>query len=267
MVKKTLILLFMLIPTTNLWAAQDVGMIIMSKGDVRAEDNHQSRPLKRKSKVFLNDIIVTNENGYAQLRINDGTIISINSNTKYSVEEFNLDKKNPENNKYVGKIIEGSLISLSSRGDDSTHKNHMVKTPVVSIAIRGTLFELTSQTTKATETQLKDLKNSKKNNQALLACKEVFTSRGSTKVVDGALEVKNNSDGRVICDLSANNTNNNCSWASLGCFSNNIFTPINMPLDNQPMEQLKRVPISPGLEKTIRGHKKRPLKPPKPGSP
>ncbi len=253
MVKNILISLVLLIPTT-LWAAQDVGMVIMSRGDVRTENSKESRPLKRKSRIFLKDTIITKKDSQAQLRINDGTIISIKPNTKYSVDEFNLDKKNPRNNKYVGKIIEGALISLSSRGEDTTHRNHTIKTPVVSIAIRGTLFELNSKTAKATQAELKNSQNAK---QALLACNDVFANSGSTVVLDGALEVKD-SKGKVICDISAHGPNNSCSWTTLGCFRSEVFTPTMLPIippvdSHQPTAQEPTTPETPPqLEDTIK---------------
>lgn len=200
--------------------SQSVATVITSKGDVQVINGGKKRSLARKSEIFLKEVIATKDDSYAQLRIHDGTLVSIKPNTEYSIDEFNLDKKNPKNNKFVGKLIEGALISLSSRDKNSSHNNHTVKTPVVSIAIRGTMFEVNSKTTKVDKDQLTKLR---KNQKTFPECRDVHMNVGFTHVLDGALKV-NGKDGE-FCDISADDpTNNSCSWKAFSCFQNNKFT-------------------------------------------
>ena len=138
------VILFMLLSVISAvgFAASSgpVGAVIITKGNVFVLSGTSKRQLQRKSEIYLNELITTDIGGYAQLRLNDGTILSLNPDTKYAVDEFNLDKNNPKNNRYVGRLIQGALVSLSSQGKDTTHSNHIVKTPIVTISIRGTLF-------------------------------------------------------------------------------------------------------------------------------
>jgi len=127
----------------NAIAAEAVGTIIASRGKVYVAGNNGAvkRSLHRKSKIYLKEMVVTNKDSAVQLRLRDDTIISLRPNTKYAVNEFVFDKKEPENNRYLGELIEGVLVSLSGQGKNSEYDNHLLKTPVVTIAIRGTFYE------------------------------------------------------------------------------------------------------------------------------
>lgn len=130
-------------------AADAVGTVIAAQGQVYAVNSSGTkRLLERRSEFYLQEVIATEGNSTAQLKLKDDTIISLKPSTKYSVSDFNLDAKDPKNNRYVGKLVEGVLISLSGQGKNSTHDNHQLKTPVVTIAIRGTLYETGFKTKK-----------------------------------------------------------------------------------------------------------------------
>jgi len=117
-------------------ADNSVGIVIATQGKVYAEVAGGKRLLQRSNKIFLHEIISTQDNSSIQIRLNDNSVLSLKPNTKYSIKEFNLDKKDPKNSNYVGGLVSGVLISLS--GDIS---NHSLKIPVASITIRGTLYE------------------------------------------------------------------------------------------------------------------------------
>ncbi len=146
MLKKIAIFLFglsILVVMQVSFGAKSVGTVIMAKGEVGVIDGKDQfkRMLNRKSEFFLNDIIATKVGSFAQLKLADDTLISLQPNTKYLVKEFNLDSKNPKNNRYVGRLVEGALSCLSGQGKNSTHDNHILETPLISMAIRGTFYE------------------------------------------------------------------------------------------------------------------------------
>ncbi|HBS51458.1 MAG TPA: hypothetical protein DEA62_00455 [Coxiellaceae bacterium] len=121
-----------------------VGTVVAAQGKVYAQNKAGvKRLLQRRSEFYLHEIIMTQDkDSNAQLRLKDDTIITLKPNTKYAVNEFNLDAKNPKNNRYVANLVEGALISLSGQGkNNKAQDNHLLKTPVITIAIRGTAFE------------------------------------------------------------------------------------------------------------------------------
>ena len=207
-----------------------VGTVIASRGEVMGiADSGKSRLLKRRSEVLLGETIVTKESGYLQFRLKDGTLISIKPNTKYVVEEFQLDPTNAANNKYVGRLLEGVLISLSGRGESSTHRNHIVKTPVVSIAIRGTMFEVSANTTKLAGAELE--KYHRTHQDVFSRCgSRVHLHKGTTVVMEGALRITD-SKGQKLKDLRASTADSSYDWAMLGCEGNREI--ISMLRDNK----------------------------------
>ena len=87
-------------------AANSIGTVIAAQGQVYAIDEAGvKRLLQRRSEFYLQEVITTQENSMAQLKLKDDTIISLKPSTKYSVSEFNLDAKNPKNNRYVGRLL------------------------------------------------------------------------------------------------------------------------------------------------------------------
>ncbi|EKE04803.1 MAG: hypothetical protein ACD_20C00001G0002 [uncultured bacterium] len=125
-------------------ATDSIGMIISTQGNVYATNTAGiKRSLSRRSEFYLHETIITKENSKTQLRFKDDTIVSLKPNTKYSVSAFNVDVKNPKNNKYIGNLVEGALISLSGQGE---HGDSKIQTPIVTIAIRGTFFGTASKT-------------------------------------------------------------------------------------------------------------------------
>lgn len=140
--------IFFLLPTLFffIWleaaAVDSVGTVIAVRGTVYAENKvGVKRSLQRRSKFYLYETIKTQENSQAQLKLKDDTLISLKPHTGYFVSVFKVDKKNAKNNRYIGNLVEGVLISMSGQGENSSHAHHVLKTPVVTIAVRGTLFE------------------------------------------------------------------------------------------------------------------------------
>jgi hypothetical protein len=228
MVKKILMPLSLaLVFSMETFAAEKpIGIVIASRGQVKVE-GIQARTLSRGKPIFLKEIIATKDKSRIQIRLNDGTIVTLEPNTRYQMETFILDSKNNKNNSYVGKLIEGTLVNLSGNG---TKDNHIIKTNVVTIAARGTYFEIKSRSKK-----LKDYlpKDRKKQQKAPTICKDLLMETGETFVMDGELEIS--SKGNKLCHIAANDpNNNNCTWEAIGCFNDKgefLFTPspINTP--------------------------------------
>lgn len=232
-------------------AGQPIGIVLASGGDVKAE-GEQTRSLSRGSSIFLMETIVTNDKSRIQIRLNDGTIVTLEPNTRYQIETFNLDSKNNGNNSYVGKLLEGTLVNLSGNG---TKNNHIIKTNVVTIAARGTYFEVKSKSKKLKNYLAKDLKKPPK---IPTNCTNLFMETGETFVMNGELAIS--SKGNTLCDIAANDpNNNNCAWEAIGCFNNRgefLFHPsqISVPTSNHRNDVERNIPekeLSPQTDSNI----------------
>ncbi|KZN45330.1 FecR family protein [Pseudoalteromonas luteoviolacea] len=121
--------------------AEQAGKTIMSRGDVVATDssNASQRDLKRRSPIYNVDVVNTGESSQAQLRMQDGALIALKAQTQLKIEEYSLGSA--EGGSVVMELISGGLRTITGeiKGDKSNYK---LKTPVGSIGIRGTHYEV-----------------------------------------------------------------------------------------------------------------------------
>jgi hypothetical protein len=113
---KIILLLIVFIFPLSAIAAEKIGMVLAIRGYVYAQSKSLvQRRLRRLSPIFLQDTIITKNNGWAQIRLLDGGLITINSGTAFLIEKFRYGKK-AKNNQFAGKLIRGTLVNLSSPG-------------------------------------------------------------------------------------------------------------------------------------------------------
>ncbi|WP_230961350.1 FecR domain-containing protein [Psychrosphaera haliotis] len=128
--------------TPSLLAAENAGKTIMSRGDVQAFDarSQESRPLKRRAPIFSVDKVITKETGRAQFSMSDGGLLSIKPNSEVFISSYAYDPESKQGSAVI-ELVKGGLRSIS--GQIKKHGgDYQVKTPVGSIGIRGTHFEL-----------------------------------------------------------------------------------------------------------------------------
>ena len=117
-------------------AAQQIGLVLAVRGKVYAQlGAEKERVLQRRSPVFLKDKIISQKDGFAQIRLNDDSLLSIQPDTIFSVETFHFDPKKIKDSAYVGKLVKGALINLSGKGNPDNYK---LQGPLSIIAFRGT---------------------------------------------------------------------------------------------------------------------------------
>jgi hypothetical protein len=139
---KISILLCLLAATlhTKIFANDMAGKTILAKGLVEAIDqtSKEKRKLKRRSKIFNVDHIITGDKSKAQFSMSDGGLITLKANTEVLIDNYKFDTKSNKGSATI-ELVNGGLRSISglikkSGGD------YQVKTPVGSIGIRGTHF-------------------------------------------------------------------------------------------------------------------------------
>jgi len=118
------------------------GKTILARGAVVATDatSDQQRSLKRRDTVYGVDRITTGEKSKAQFSMSDGGLIALKENSVLNIANYNFDAVTQQGSASI-ELIKGGLRSISG----VIKKNggsYNVKTPVGSIGIRGTHFEL-----------------------------------------------------------------------------------------------------------------------------
>ena len=120
----------------------NAGLTLMARGSVVAiaTDTQQSRDLSRKAPVFSVDQVRTGAQSQAQFRMTDGALLALQSETELLISEYKLGDGNQQGS-VVMELVKGGLrtVTGSIKGDAG---NYQLKTPVGSIGIRGTTFQL-----------------------------------------------------------------------------------------------------------------------------
>lgn len=118
------------------------GKTILARGAVLATDaeSAQQRTLKRRDTVYGVDKITTGEKSKAQFSMSDGGLIALKENSELNIANYEFNTMTQQGSASI-ELIKGGLRSISG----VIKKNggaYSVKTPVGSIGIRGTHFEL-----------------------------------------------------------------------------------------------------------------------------
>ena len=118
------------------------GKTILARGAVLATDaeSAQQRTLKRRDTVYGGDKITTGEKSKAQFSMSDGGLIALKENSELNIANYEFNTTTQQGSASI-ELIKGGLRSISG----VIKKNggaYSVKTPVGSIGIRGTHFEL-----------------------------------------------------------------------------------------------------------------------------
>jgi hypothetical protein len=120
----------------------NAGLTLMARGSVVAiaTDTQQSRDLSRKAPVFSVDQVRTGAQSQAQFRMTDGALLALQSETELLISEYKPGDGNQQGS-VVMELVKGGLrtVTGSIKGDAG---NYQLKTPVGSIGIRGTTFQL-----------------------------------------------------------------------------------------------------------------------------
>ena len=123
-------------------ANDPAGKTILARGSVLAVDgsNEQQRQLQRRDTVFGVDRITTGEKSKAQFSMLDGGLIALKENSELNIANYEFNDNTQQGSASI-ELLKGGLRSISG----VIKKNggsYSVKTPVGSIGIRGTHFEV-----------------------------------------------------------------------------------------------------------------------------
>ena len=123
-------------------AQSQAGRTILTKGQVGAQNTQTqaSRTLKRRAPVYLVDNVTTGQDSRTQLSMVDGGMITMKSNSNLLISQYDFNPQTQEGSVAL-ELIKGGFRSISG-SLKAASGNYTVKTPVASIGIRGTHYEI-----------------------------------------------------------------------------------------------------------------------------
>ncbi|WP_016955162.1 FecR family protein [Catenovulum agarivorans] len=120
-------------------AADIAGRTLVALGDVAAV-GEETRPLKRRSAVYDVDTVTTGPKSKAQFKMMDGGLLAVKENTQLIISTYEYDPET-DTGSAVMNLLSGGIRTISGKIKNDNGE-YQLKTPVGSIGIRGTHFEI-----------------------------------------------------------------------------------------------------------------------------
>jgi hypothetical protein len=140
--KSVLFLSMLMVMNSELLAKEIAGKTIITKGVVQATDSIPGlqRILKRRSPIYGTDLVTTELDSKAQLRMTDGGMIALKENSELLIANYEFNAVD-QTGSVVMELVKGGLRSVTG-AIKSEKGNYQLKTPIGSIGIRGTHYEV-----------------------------------------------------------------------------------------------------------------------------
>jgi hypothetical protein len=138
---KSLLFLALMWTGALAYAAQAAGTVINLSGPLLAKKADGTiRILALKSAVEPGDTLVTQKNGYAQIKFSDDSRLILQPNTTLTIDKFSYDATQPDDDSAAFTLIQGGLRSITGLLGKRNKEKFSLKTPTAAIGIRGTTF-------------------------------------------------------------------------------------------------------------------------------
>lgn len=119
----------------------EVGKVLLTRDRVTAQRSNTEVVLKRGSILIEQDEVHLGANGRLQFRTNDGAVFSFQENTVFKINKYSY-KKNGTKDIAFFELISGGLRTVTGLIGKGDKKAYELKTPLATIGIRGTMFEV-----------------------------------------------------------------------------------------------------------------------------
>ena len=120
-------------------AAEEVGQIKVSKGDVHIERQGKSLPAPVGAKVRLRDVVVTGADGSAGVTFLDNSLMSVGPGSALAIDRFAFDSTTNQG-AFESSLKRGTLSVVSGKIAKQTPDAMKVRTPAAILGVRGTEF-------------------------------------------------------------------------------------------------------------------------------
>ena len=124
-------------------AADLAGRIIMARGDVQAiNEEGVMRQLKRRDSIYNHEIIKTGKDSKVQIRFIDNALLALKADSELNIKAYVYSTENEEDNQVLMELVTGGFRTLTGQIGKGNKAAYKVETPVASIGIRGTLYDV-----------------------------------------------------------------------------------------------------------------------------
>ena len=133
------VLLAVLLAASVAAAADDVGRVKVTRGDVRIERAGQTLPASVGMKLQEGDVIVTGRESSAGLTFNDDSLLSVGPDSALAIDRFAFDTTTHAG-RFDTSLRKGTLAAVSGKIAKQSPDAMKVRTPSTILGVLGTEF-------------------------------------------------------------------------------------------------------------------------------
>jgi hypothetical protein len=117
--------------------------LVAVQGEINAVDpSGQRRRLVDGGSVYPGDTVETGSAARGVLAFRDDSRLTLGATTRFKVDSFVFDEKNPSEGRFLMSLLRGSLRALSGLIGRANNRNVSFTTPTATIGIRGTGLDI-----------------------------------------------------------------------------------------------------------------------------
>jgi hypothetical protein len=107
-------------------------------GATMAGRDGQQRPLTKGTELDSGDTIRTDAAGRAQIRFSDGSYVSLQPNTEFSIKDYNFEGKTDGSERGIFGLAKGAMRTVTGLIGRVNRNRYQIATPTATVGIRGT---------------------------------------------------------------------------------------------------------------------------------
>lgn len=117
--------------------------VVSVQGRIDAVDgNGQRRLLVKGGAVYPGEVIETQAATQAVLAFRDDSRVTLGAQTRFRVDHFVFDDRNPSDGRFLVSLLRGSVRALTGLIAKANNRNVSMSTPTATVGIRGTGLDL-----------------------------------------------------------------------------------------------------------------------------
>lgn len=123
-----------------------VGRVAFLRGQMAAKNKDgNERVVRRGEPIYEGDTLVSGNKSFGVVAFRDKSRITLQSRTQFQVEKFSFNEDKPEKNIALMSLLRGGLRAVTGKIGKINRNNYRMRTPVATIGIRGTGYDLQCQ--------------------------------------------------------------------------------------------------------------------------
>jgi hypothetical protein len=135
---KSLLLAAYLLTVAPAHAAPAVGTIVNVSGPLLVQKaDGTAKVLAQHSAVEAGDTLLTQKNGYAQIKLGDDSLLVLQPETKLSIDQFTYDAAKPENDKASFTLTRGGVRATAGQLGKRSKDRVVLNTPLASVQMQN----------------------------------------------------------------------------------------------------------------------------------